>query len=95
MPALFEIGSYDLAGYNVGVLEYGNELSTNLSEGDLVIGVPSSGLHCSGFNLINDIMNKLGVSYNDVAPFNKYGLTYGNISSTCVHPHNIYLIFRF
>lgn len=77
MPALFDIGSYDLAGYNVGILEYGTELSGKLNEGDLVIGLPSSGLHCSGFNYINDIMIQLGESYNAVAPFDKNGRTYG------------------
>lgn len=76
MPALFEHGSYDLAGYCIGILEYGQELSTPIVEGDLIIGLPSSGLHCSGFNYIYDIMNSLGEAYDNIAPFDKLGRTF-------------------
>lgn len=81
MPALFKIGSYDLAGYCVGILEYGNEISINskpfINDGDLIIGLPSNGFHCSGFEIIHDIMNILKLNYNDIATFTQNGLSYG------------------
>lgn len=69
MPALFSQGSYDLAGYSVGILEYGSELSYSANENDLVIGLPSSGLHCSGFDYVYEVMSKLNLSYENRAPF--------------------------
>lgn len=77
MPALFAQGAYDLAGYSVGVLEYGQELSGDLAIGDIVIGLPASGLHCGGFDLIYEVMERLGKSYDNVAPFSSKGKTFG------------------
>lgn len=77
MPALFAHGAYDLAGYNVGVLEYGQGLSGNLLNGDIVIGLPASGLHCGGFDVIYEAMERLGQSYDDVAPFSATQKTFG------------------
>lgn len=77
MPALFAQGAYDLAGYNVGVLEFGHELKEDLKEGDVIVGLPSSGMHCGGFDVIYEVMERLSKSYNDVAPFSDSGRTFG------------------
>lgn len=77
MPALFAHGAYDLAGYNVGVLEYGQGLSGDLNEGDIVVGLPASGLHCGGFDIIHEVMERLGTSYEDIAPFSTTQKTFG------------------
>lgn len=46
MPALFGIDSYDLAGYCIGVVDYGRELpSKHIEEGDILLGLPSNGFH--------------------------------------------------
>lgn len=80
MPALFSIANYDLAGYCVGVVEYGHELPiSTIEKGDLVIGLPSSGAHCSGFNCIDSVVKASGERYTNTAPFSKNNLTFGEI----------------
>lgn len=79
MPALFGMDSYDLAGYCVGVVDYGRELPSNrIEEGDILLGLPSNGLHCSGYDLIHEVMKNLNEKYENVAPFSKDQLTFGN-----------------
>lgn len=79
MPSLFAPGSYDLAGYSIGCLEYGNELpkTNELRENDIIIGISSNGLHCTGIDVVYDLMKELNLSYNDVAPFSTKKWTYG------------------
>ena len=56
MPGLYEVGEYDLAGFAVGVAEK-NEIITGeaISAGDILIGLPSSGIHSNGYSLVRDI----------------------------------------
>lgn len=79
MPALFGIDSYDLAGYCIGVVDYGRELpSKHIEEGDILLGLTSNGFHCSGYDLIHEVMMKSNERYENVAPFSKDQLSYGN-----------------
>lgn len=82
MPSLFVPGSYDLAGYSVGCVEYGRELPrlNEIKEGDLLIGLPSNGLHCAGSNIVYELAKELKLNYNDVAPFSRNNFTYGRTS---------------
>lgn len=79
MPSLFAAGSYDLAGYSVGCVEFGRELPqlSGINEGDLLIGLPSNGLHCAGSDIVYELMKDLKLNYNDVAPFSQNNFTYG------------------
>lgn len=79
MPSLFAPGSYDLAGYAIGCVEYGKELPRlkDIVCGDQIIGLPSNGLHCTGFDIIYDLMGKLGLKYTDRAVFSQKHATYG------------------
>lgn len=80
MPALFEVGSYDLAGYCVGVVDYTMDLpSSDIQDGDILLGLPSNGFHCSGYDLVNDVMSRLSERYDNVAPFSESKSTYGNL----------------
>lgn len=76
MPALFAHGAYDLAGYNIGILETGQELPGNFKLGDIIVGLPATGLHCGGFDIIYEVMEKLGKSFDDVVPCSG-GSTFG------------------
>ncbi len=53
MPGMYAPGEYDLAGFAVGVVENGRQITgERISPSDLMIGLPSSGPHSNGFSLI-------------------------------------------
>ncbi len=52
LPGFYKSGEYDLAGFSVGVVEKSKIINgTKISEGDILIGVESSGLHSNGYSL--------------------------------------------
>ena len=59
MPGLYEKGHFDLAGFSVGVVERNKLLpKQNIEKGDLLIGLPSNGLHSNGYSLVRDLIKK-------------------------------------
>lgn len=60
MPGIYKGEEYDLAGFCVGAVERENFLPKlkDISQGDVVIGLPSSGVHSNGFSLINYILEQ-------------------------------------
>lgn len=70
MPGLYEEDEYDLAGFAVGAVERGKELTGHRVEaGDIVLGLASNGLHSNGFSLVRSIVSGLSLNYSDPAPF--------------------------
>jgi len=58
-PDAFVPGEYDLAGFAVGVVEKGRAIDgRGIVEGDVLIGLSSSGPHANGFSLIRKILEK-------------------------------------
>ena len=58
MPGLYSDGDFDLAGFLVGVAEKDALLDGNtIVPGDVLVGIPSSGLHTNGFSLVRKIFN--------------------------------------
>ena len=56
MPGFYPENEYDIAGFCVGVVERGKILSPEkVSAGDLIIALPSSGVHSNGFSLVRKI----------------------------------------
>ena len=70
MPGLYGEGDYDLAGTIVGVVDRPKLLDgSRVSEGDLLIGLPSSGLHTNGYSLARKVFfEKLGLAPGDHLP---------------------------
>ena len=61
MPQVYTGDEMDLAGFVVGAVERDQLLeSKNINEGDVLIGVPSSGLHTNGFSLVRRVFNTDG-----------------------------------
>jgi phosphoribosylformylglycinamidine cyclo-ligase len=57
MPDMYNEDEYDLAGFAVGVAEKANIVDgRNIVEGDVIIGVPSSGVHSNGFSLVRKLL---------------------------------------
>ncbi|AQT47354.1 phosphoribosylformylglycinamidine cyclo-ligase [Bartonella choladocola] len=72
MPGMYKKGDYDLAGFAVGAAERGTLLpSKELENGDIVLGLSSTGLHSNGFSLVRRIVEKSGLDFNAPAPFDK------------------------
>ena len=56
MPGVYPAGGYDLAGFSVGAAERHALLKTgDVSSGDIVLALPSSGIHSNGFSLVRKI----------------------------------------
>lgn len=58
MPGFYPEDEYDLAGFTVGILDNANVIDgKNIKEGDILIGVASSGIHSNGYSLVRKIFN--------------------------------------
>jgi phosphoribosylformylglycinamidine cyclo-ligase len=71
MPGLYGKGDFDLAGFSVGAVERDGILprTKTMKAGDVLIGVPSSGVHSNGFSLVRKIVEKADLSWDSDAPF--------------------------
>ena len=59
MPGTYEKGKFDIAGFAVGVVGQNKILSKNkVKKNDLVLAIPSSGLHSNGYSLVRYLLNK-------------------------------------
>ena len=58
MPGMYQSGEYDLAGFAVGIVERDKILPKNVQEGDVILGLPSSGLNSNGYSLIRKIIEE-------------------------------------
>ncbi len=58
MPGFYPIDEYDLAGFSVGVVDKSKVLDNSaVKEGDVIIGLPSSGVHSNGFSLVRKVFD--------------------------------------
>ena len=56
MPGFYPIDEYDLAGFSVGVVDKDKIVDTkSIAEGDVIIALPSSGVHSNGFSLVRKV----------------------------------------
>ena len=61
MPGMYPAGEYDLAGFCVGAVEKSKILTgANVSVGDVVLGLASSGVHSNGFSLVRKCIERAG-----------------------------------
>ncbi len=69
MPGMYAGEDFDLAGFAVGAMERGRQLPAGVSEGDVLLGVASGGVHANGYSLIRLILRERGHSWDDACPW--------------------------
>ena len=88
MPGFYGDGEYDLAGFIVGVVDRSRLINgRTIAVGDVLVGVPSSGLHTNGYSLARRIaFDQLGLTVDRHIP--ELGRTLGE---AFLEPHRSYL----
>lgn len=87
MPDMYGVDDYDLAGFAVGVVEQRRLIDGHLiAEGDVVLGLASSGLHSNGFSLVRKVIQDAGLSW-EACPDVFGG---ASLADVCLRPTQIY-----
>ncbi|MCA9136322.1 MAG: phosphoribosylformylglycinamidine cyclo-ligase [Planctomycetales bacterium] len=88
MPDMYGEDDYDLAGFAVGVVEKKRLIDgKQISEGDVVLGIASSGLHSNGFSLVRKIIADAGLSWESKPA----ALGGKSLAEECLTPTRIYV----
>lgn len=70
MPGMYADGEYDLAGFSVGAVERDRVLTGDkAAAGDVILGLPSGGLHSNGYSLVRRVVSAGGHDLGAPAPF--------------------------
>lgn len=69
MPGMYHGGDFDLAGFAVGAMERGTILPDGVVEGDILLGLASSGVHSNGYSLVRKIVENSGLAWGADCPF--------------------------
>ncbi len=86
MPGMYPEGDFDLAGFSVGAMERGTEIPRDVTEGDVLIGLWSNGVHSNGYSLVRKIVEQSGLDWADPSPFSK-----GTLGEALLAPTTLYV----
>ena len=88
MPGFYPIDEYDLAGFAVGIVDKPKILKPDtMQEGDVIIAIPSSGVHSNGFSLVRKVF---GIGEKDItSPVAELGGK--SVGETLLTPTKIYV----
>lgn len=87
MPGFYPVSEYDLAGFAVGIVDEKNLITgKDLTEGDVIIGMASSGVHSNGFSLVRKVF-----SMNEEALNTRYDSLGTSLGEALLVPTKIYV----
>lgn len=88
MPGVYQAKDYDLVGFIVGVVEKAKILSGNtIASGDIMLGLPSSGLHTNGYSLVRQVF---GIDNNPSSLQVMYTELKRTLGEELLEPHRCY-----
>ncbi|MGB2005047.1 MAG: phosphoribosylformylglycinamidine cyclo-ligase [Paracoccaceae bacterium] len=86
MPGMYQKNDFDLAGFSVGALERGCSLPANVAEGDMLLGLRSSGVHSNGYSLVRKLVELSGLAWDAPSPFGS-----GTLGEALLMPTRLYV----
>ena len=81
MPGTYTKGKFDIAGFAVGFVEKNKILKNKIKENDLILSIPSNGLHSNGYSLVRNIIKSKKIKIKK----NKF------LKKELIRPTNIYV----
>lgn len=86
MPGMYANDDFDLAGFAVGAMERGCALPRDVSVGDKLIALRSSGVHSNGYSLVRHLVDASGLTWADQSPFSE-----GTLGASLLAPTRLYV----
>jgi phosphoribosylformylglycinamidine cyclo-ligase len=86
MPGMYPQGDFDLAGFAVGAMERGQALPEGVVEGDVLLGLASSGVHSNGYSLVRKLVEASGLGWAAACPWGA-----GSLGATLLTPTRLYV----
>ncbi len=86
MPGMYAPGDFDLAGFAVGAMERGGSLPKDVTEGDVLLGLASDGVHSNGYSLVRRIVEQSGLAWHADCPWGT-----GTLGEALLTPTRLYV----
>ncbi len=86
MPGMYPPGDFDLAGFAVGAMERGQTLPDGVAEGDVLLGLTSSGVHSNGYSLVRKLVERSGLGWDAPCPWGA-----GSLGAALLAPTVLYV----
>ncbi|KAK3686311.1 hypothetical protein LTR37_019949 [Vermiconidia calcicola] len=90
MPGMYQEKEFDAAGAATGAIKKGQKIlpdKDSMQPGDVLLGLPSSGVHSNGFSLVRKILEREGLDFTDKAPWDDSK----NVGDSLLTPTRIYV----
>ncbi|PIM97607.1 Phosphoribosylformylglycinamidine cyclo-ligase [Handroanthus impetiginosus] len=86
MPDFYADGEYDLSGFAVGIMKKDSVIDgKNIAVGDVLLGLPSSGVYSNGFSLVRRVLERSGLSLKDNLPGSSFTLGEALMAPTVIY----------
>ena len=86
MPGMYPEGDFDLAGFAVGAMERGTALPASVTEGDVILGLASDGVHSNGYSLVRRVVEASGLNWDAACPWGA-----GTLGAALLSPTRLYV----